>query len=726
MVLLALVALSAGVGKVFAMAELPDVPAVPIRLSGADIHDATLRRIDGDTWEIRTTGSDPYLFTEPLPESADPGKQHVLAFEYFSASGTGGAVQVFVGPPIREAGSVKGAVLSRSEGWSRYAVDLSPALAGASAPGASASGTVRVLRIDPGSEAGRTIQVRGLQLRARTPQEERLAQGIVARRESEKRREKRLRDYLTRTYGSQISRVTVSDSEIRVSGTAGAAPPKTALFLAEIPIWAEAIAGKAAFRSLTPIRPDARGRFSVTLARRPGGDAAAGKRAPDRLLSRWAVVGKTGSRYELLSAARYPDSVQARSPELSEERPRNKKGIGGLAGDRPMGDLADLGLSAATVNIVLNGLVSTTPGAGKTPFVYAGRTWHADDAQFAELDRTLREAAKHRLVVSAIVLVGQGADAPEGSFSQRLAHPDADPAGIFAMPDVSSEAGQTAYAAVMDFLAERYSRADGRYGRIHHWILHNEVNAGWVWTNAGEKSALRYMDLYVRSMRTAHLIARQYDRHAQAFISLEHHWNIVAQPNFYTGRDLLEKLAEFSRVEGDFDWGIAFHPYPQSLFNPRVWEDEEALFSFDTPKITFKNLEVLDAWAKQPRMRYEGKRLRAIHLSEQGLNSPDYMETSLRDQAAGMAYAWNKYKNLDSIALFHYHNWVDNRGEGGLRIGLRKFPDEPGDPLGRKPIWFVYQALGTDREDAVTATYKSVVGVREWGEVRGVFGGTTP
>ena len=116
-------------------------------------------------------------------------------------------------------------------------------------------------------------------------------------------------------------------------------------------------------------------------------------------------------------------------------------------------------------------------------------------------------------------------------------------AGIYVMPNVSSEDGLDAYAAALDFLARRYSRPDSRYGRIHHWIMHNEVNAGWVWTNAGEKTALRYMDLYHRSMRTAHLIARQYNPHAKVFISLEHHWTMKPTPKFYAGRELLDLLA---------------------------------------------------------------------------------------------------------------------------------------------------------------------------------------
>jgi hypothetical protein len=126
---------------------------------------------------------------------------------------------------------------------------------------------------------------------------------------------------------------------------------------------------------------------------------------------------------------------------------------------------------------------------------------------------------------------------------------------------------------------------------------------------------------------------------------------------------------------------------------------------------------VLDAWVRQPSTLYLGKYQRTIHLTEQGLNSPDYGTTSLRDQAAGLAYAWNKLKLLNSIEVFHYHNWVDNPGEGGLRIGLRRFPDDKEQPLGKKPIWDVYSALDTGGEDEAISFAKSVVGVTNWADV---------
>ena len=55
---------------------------------------------------------------------------------------------------------------------------------------------------------------------------------------------------------------------------------------------------------------------------------------------------------------------------------------------------------------------------------------------------------------------------------------------------------------------------------------------------------------------------------------------------------------------------------------------------------------------------------------------------------------------------------------GGLRIGLRRFPDDEENPLGRKPIWSVYQSLGTAAEEAATAFALPLIGVTRWREIR--------
>jgi hypothetical protein len=274
------------------------------------------------------------------------------------------------------------------------------------------------------------------------------------------------------------------------------------------------------------------------------------------------------------------------------------------------------------------------------------------------------------------------------------------------------------YAAALDFLASRYSRPDKKYGRLNHWIMHNEVDAGWEWTNMGEKTAAIFMDTYIKSMRLCYAIARKYNPHSEVFITLTHYWGWTSHPRFYPSKDLMEILIQYSKAEGDFEWAMAHHPYPQSLVEPKTWLDKQVDYTFNSPKITFKNLEVLNAWIKLPEVLYKGKTKRTLWLSENGTNSKTYSEKDLKEQAAGFAYTWKKMAVLDGIDGFQWHNWYDHRGEGGLRIGLRRFPDDEQLPGGVKPVWYVFKAADTKDENHVFDPYKTVIGISDWKEVQ--------
>jgi hypothetical protein len=128
------------------------------------------------------------------------------------------------------------------------------------------------------------------------------------------------------------------------------------------------------------------------------------------------------------------------------------------------------------------------------------------------------------------------------------------------MPNLTTPEGVHAYRAALAFLAKRY--AGGPHGRITHWILHNEVDQAFAWSNMGEQPMDIVMDHYVRSMRLAYLSARQFNPSAKVFISLTHHWTAPEGKSLQHCRpkEMLDRLADYSRLEGDFEWGVAYHP----------------------------------------------------------------------------------------------------------------------------------------------------------------------
>ena len=694
--LLLLVAAGACSGSLAAQARLTLTPGT--------MAEGSATQAEAGVVEVRVSGNTPVV-PVTMPGSFDPKQNQVLAFSYFSAHATDHVRLAYETADGKQHTASLLPGLSHSEAFTQYAEDLS---------GLEDWGSARrITGLGFETATGNVIRIRDVEIRPSTASERQAAaeKAELARQDEHLRKD--LKAYLGQSFPDAVENIYATANRLEISGKAA---DDRDVFLAEIPMY-EDLTQLKRFDDLTPVHA-VNGRFAVSLTR----VRTLPDHQYDRIFSKWVLVRRQADAFTLLSHAHFADEVAARW-QLPDEVPRSKKGLGGFNAAGPVEDVEQLGLTSITVNIFLDFLrAAPAPGpqAGSPsiPFSYGGRQYYADTAAIAKYDKTLEIAAAHKLIVSAILLVPKRSKAQDGTPAVDLAYPHADPAGIYAMPNVGSAEGLQVYAAMIDFLAQRYSRPDKQFGRIHHWIMHNEVDAGWVWTNAGNKSELTFMDLYLKSMRTVYLIARQYNPHARVYISLTHFWNQTEDKHFYLPHQMLDELVQFSHAEGDFDWSIAYHPYPESLFKPRTWEDTKVSFDMNTPYITFKNIEVLDAWTRQPETFYRGQKTRSIFLSEQGFNSESYSPQALADQAAGLAYAWKKIEPLDSIEAMQYHNWIDNRGEGGLRIGLRKFPDEPGAPLGKKPIWSLYQKLGTPEEDAACEPYKRIVGVSDWKEVQ--------
>jgi hypothetical protein len=687
---------------------------VRLALSPGAVAEASVTEVEPGVIEVRVTGNTP-LIPVAMQGSLDPQEDEVLAFSYFSAHATDHVRLAYETADGKQHTALLLPGLSHSEAFTQYSADLSSLDDWSSAR--------RITGLGFETATGNIIRIRNAELRPSTEAERQAASEKAELAQKDEQLRTDLKAYLDQSFPDAVEDIYATAKQLEISGKV---TDDRDVFLVEVPMY-EDLTQLKRFDDMTAVHA-VNGHFAISLTR----VRTLPDHLYDRVFSKWVLVRKQGDAFTLLSHAHFVDEVPARW-QLPDEVPRSKKGLGGFSAAGPVDDIDRLGITSVTVNIFLD-FLRAAPTAGSQPgsqyiaFSYGGREYYADAAKIAKYDQTLEYAAAHKVIVSAILLVPKRSHAQDGTPAVDLAYPHADPAGIYAMPNVASAEGLQVYAAMVDFLAQRYSRPDKQFGRIHHWIIHNEVDAGWEWTNAGNKSELTFMDIYIKSMRTVYLIARQYNPHARVYISLTHFWNQTEDKHFYLPHQMLDELVQFSHAEGDFDWSIAYHPYPQSLFKPRTWEDTKVTFDLNTPYITFKNIEVLDAWTRQPQTFYRGQKHRSIFLSEQGFNSESYSRQALADQAAALAYAWKKIEPLDSIEAMQYHNWIDNRGEGGLRIGLRKFRDEPGAPMAKKPIWFLYQKLGTPEENAACEPYKKIVGISDWSQLqyKGQIVGTPP
>ena len=417
---------------------------------------------------------------------------------------------------------------------------------------------------------------------------------------------------------------------------------------------------------------------------------------------------KLGHGMAILSLVIFPLFAMAGPSRYDEPYPPadSKKGLQVEMVD----DAVALGIKHAAINVNLSQLVQLDVGDGPG-ISMNGRDYHFSRDALESLDRRIKPLSDRGIVINLIILVY--AISPE--VNRVMLHPEYDPGApnrMGAFNTVTDE-GRGWFLATMKFLAERWSRPDQEYGRVAGYIIGNEVNAHWFWSNMGRVSMHQFADDYLRTVRLAHGVIREISSWARVYVSLEHHWNSRYaggdEKQTFAARPFLEYFASRARDEGDFDWHVAFHPYPENLFEPRFWNDKTALHDRDAPRVTFKNLEVLIDFLGEESMQYEGQRRRVI-LSEQGFHTPEGPGGEMI-QAAAYCYAYKIVEGLEHIDSFILHRHVDHPREGGLLLGLRGLRSEGAK---KKKIYDCFRLADTPEWRGAFEFALPLVGLTSW------------
>jgi hypothetical protein len=621
--------------------------------------------------EITLGKGNPHFWTGVVPASFDPAKHRVFTMEYFAPSGLNSAVLRFRTADGDMVVSQMQQVM-RAEAWQPLAFDLSvvPDPPGAGRPDMR-------FHVTWNGAPGTVVQIRNMRVRPFTA-EERVShvqrEQVLAEREAAA---EEILAQLRSDWTARIDTVHLGAKDITLIGTT----PVPATLHGFGPEFASHRAPKdgPVFADIAP------GDFRLNVPRWNSGTD------PDRALWRWRLMDADRN---WVSAARWPT---AKGPAVGQDLPLlqadHPKGLGGIPMiDRADHEIFELGIRHATINVVLNALMVDSPAPGCEPWEFEGRTYYVRQGYLRNKDVTMQHLHQHGIRVTFILLVGNHRHG-DGRPHSPLTHPEAESRGIFAMPNLTNDQSTRLYTAAIHFLAKRYTRPDAAFGRVQNWILHNEVDQAGTWTNMGDQPLARYLETYMRSARIVHHTTRIYDRRARVFVSLTHHWTQRSVGvGTYVVRDLIELFAEMARAEGDFDWGVAYHPYPRDLRNPDTWNDAGVSDDFDTHYITPRNIEVLPAFLGQERFLYRGQR-RTILLSEQGFNTPTLSKEDQRRQVAGLIYMFRKLQKLPEIEAYHLHRYQDMPDqEGGLRLGIIT---EIGE---RKLGWDAYREIGTGSE----------------------------
>jgi hypothetical protein len=436
----------------------------------------------------------------------------------------------------------------------------------------------------------------------------------------------------------------------------------------------------------------------------------------DRLYSGFLAFTATNNSRIAQGPIRFVEEMPGVS-KYDEPFPRaaSKKGLQVQMVD----DAIALGVKHAALNLNLSGLIDLSANTNNPSWQMDGVTYSFNRAQVQSLDSQVKTLSDARVILSLILLDYRSGDPARDRIMLHPRYSTNAPHNLSAFNTLTPD-GLRYFKAAVEFIADRYSQPGYPHGRIVNFIVGNEVNAHWEWANLGDASMENFADDYLRTVRIANTAVRKASSSARVYISLEHHWNIRFDGPLHSfcGREFIDYFNECAKAEGDFDWHLAFHPYPEDLRNPRTWNDKTATFSNNTPRITFKNLEMLPRYLRRKELLYHGQPRRII-LSEQGFDTPKTPDGETI-QAAAYCYAYYKTARIDGIDSFILNRHVDHRDEDGLNLGLwRRKLDSPSpcDPAGKKVIYEVFREADKPQWREAFAFALPIIGIRDWKEI---------
>lgn len=392
---------------------------------------------------------------------------------------------------------------------------------------------------------------------------------------------------------------------------------------------------------------------------------------------------------------------------------------------RNIDDAENLGIKQGAVTFDLAGLLTSSNSADAITFKCNGKNYYFSENYLKSYDNAVMANTEANIKTTFVMIIWRMSVSK--AFSEII-HPDNSTSNINSLsivaPNLTTQAGINYFIAMFEFLADRYTREDMKYGRVSNFVIGNEVDAAYEWNNMGYLPLDEYLRQYERTVRAAYTAIKKYYKNAVILISMTHFWNYSTAAQFgiteyvnkgaYTSKQILDGFTTISKQYGDYLWEVAFHPYRATpMGDPVFWDAynvSEAPHTENAKKITPLNIDVLGEYLKKDQFKY-GDKIRNFYLTESGVASPHdgnnydsltydpqtIPELALKQQAAAYAYTYYSFLFAGAKAnIFHRH--YDVAGENGINIGLwTRVKGSEMDLYNKKPVWEIVKYIDTER-----------------------------
>ena len=385
---------------------------------------------------------------------------------------------------------------------------------------------------------------------------------------------------------------------------------------------------------------------------------------------------------------------------VSVPRPESKKG---LLLDPQMLDtplLTDLDVKYAIYNIPLSHILGETSNADlpTITYEYKGKEYKFNGASIKGYDNLFKYLTDSGMNSTAIVLNDWNDAYPE------LIHPMArnkEAGAYYYALNTSDKEGCDYIEAIASFLTERYSGKE--YGLVSNWVIANEINQYRIWNYMDTDDINLYCTEFEKAMRIFYNAAKSNYADANVYFSIDHDWNNNDGKNedHFNAKEVVEKINDIAQQRGNYNWGLAIHPYPDPLTKVNYWTETYDKTE-DAPILTMMNLStVTDVLKKEEYLDRSGD-VRSITVTELGFSSA----SGEKLQAAAFAYCYFIIEANPYVDAFIMNRQTDAMEEvrQGLAFGIYDLDQSP------KYIFDTFKYIDTDEAQEHTEFMLNILG----------------
>lgn len=364
--------------------------------------------------------------------------------------------------------------------------------------------------------------------------------------------------------------------------------------------------------------------------------------------------------------------------------------------------LTDLGVQHAIYNIPLSHIMGETTDEEFPTISYDfhGTTYYFNGAVIDSYDNLFSYLPNIGMLSTAIVLNDWNDAYPE------MIHPMArnNNSGAYYYAFNTTEGKGCEYLeAIASFLASRYNGGD--HGLVSSWVIANEINQRSTWNYMNTTDVDTYAVQFEKSLRIFYNAVKSNYANARIYFSVDHDWNNNDGTNtkFFNAKDLIASINTAACAKGNYDWGLAIHPYPDPLTRVNYWTGDYDK-TINSPLLTIMNLRTVTDFLGQEEFLDRSGDIRSITVTELGFSSA----SGEKLQAAAFAYCYFIIEDNPHVDAFIMNRQTDAKEElkQGLAFGIYEVDHTP------KFIFEVFKNIDTPDATKHTDFMLNILGAK--------------